>query len=110
MQLSDFEENLLQTLTSGQGRPGIDYDYMMAVCDNKIRIEDYRKEIIFIFYRTGLVGLKVDATSPFSWSHIHGISVSSSEITDGTKVNVHKTFWRVLGITDIGRPSDQSIS
>lgn len=98
-----LQENLLQLLASNDKKYGIDHELMLSVYNGQITFEEYRREIIHIFYRVGLIGLKIDTTSPYTWSHISGITVSSSEITNNTKVQVHKTFWRVLGIYDKGR-------
>ncbi len=74
---------------------------MNSVCDDKLDIQEYRKEIAYIFYRIGLVGIKVDPTSSFSWAHLSGVSVSTAEITENTKIQIHKTFWRVLGVSEM---------
>ena len=104
-QCSDFtedelQENLLQLLASGKGKPGEDMYQMQLVVDGNKTLIEYRNELVYIYYRVGLVGLKVDGTSPFSWSYLSGVSVSSAEIGDSTKIQIHKTFWRVLGVFD----------
>ena len=51
-----------------------------------------------IFYRVGLVGLKIESYDKFSWTTSGNRTITSAEISDNTRVAIHKAFWRVLGI------------
>jgi hypothetical protein len=95
---NDIENNALQICISKDSKPGLDLELILQAINGDISYDEYRKEILFIFFRIGLVGLKVEKNTKYSWSHLSGLSVSSSEITERTKVQVHKTFWRVLGV------------
>jgi hypothetical protein len=97
--LEEIQDNVLQILASGHGQPGIDLD-MMETAFETGDFAEWRRELVFLLYKVSLLGLKVDAKSPFSWSHLTGVSISSAEISPDTRVLVHKTFWRVLGISD----------
>jgi hypothetical protein len=88
----------LELLISGTGAEGLDFDYMKMAFDGGLDLEEYRKNVVLIFYKVGLVGLKTEASMPVSWSFAGGVSVSKAEINDSTKLCVHKTFWRCLGI------------
>ena len=55
-----------------------------------------------VFYRVGLVGLKLESFERPSWVDQSGQGVSASEMDDGIGVVVHTTYWRALGI-DAGR-------
>lgn len=96
----DLTENYLQLLISGQGNPGQDLEMMKMVSEDQIDIDTYRRNIVNILYKVGLVGLRIENGASISWSHITGPSVSISEITDTTRIYIHKTFYRVLGIND----------
>ncbi|MCG3110894.1 MAG: hypothetical protein MCM46_03615 [Candidatus Manganitrophus sp. SB1] len=61
---------------------------------------DFRKEIIRIFYRVALVGLKLESYEVVSWSITGRPSISPAEINDKTRVSIHPCFWRTLGIQD----------
>lgn len=51
-----------------------------------------------VFYRTGIVGLKTASFESTQWSY-KGTSTIAADTIDGkTRVEVHPTFWRVLGI------------
>ena len=97
---NDLTKNYLELLTSGQFKPGLDFDCIKMVFENQINFDDYRKNIIHIFYKVGLIGLKTDRNSPISWSHISGPDISISEMTSETRIYIQKTFYRVLGVNE----------
>jgi hypothetical protein len=94
----ELENNYLELLISGRGEPGLDLDQMKMVFDCSISISDYKVNLVLIFYKVGLVGIKTDPFSRFSWSDTGTINISSAEITDTAKIAVHPAFWRCLGI------------
>ena len=96
--LGDLTENYLELLVSGQGQNGLDLQMMNMVFEGAMSITEYRANVLLIFYKVGLVGLKVEAFSPISWNDAGAASVSNAEVTDATRVHIHKTFWRCLGI------------
>jgi len=98
--LSELEDNYLQLLVSGQGQKGLDLDLMNMIFEGSISLPAYRVSVILIFYKVGLIGLKVDSHVPTSWTDTGGVSVSEAEVTNETKIVIHKTFWRCLGISD----------
>ena len=59
--------------------------------------EPFRREVMYVFYLVGIVGLKVESYEATSWA-VDGRAVSRPEIDDRTKVEVHPCFWRALGI------------
>jgi hypothetical protein len=91
-------DNCLNLLASGRGENGLDIDLMKMIYEDQISIDDYRINVILIFYKVGLVGIKTDSYSRFSWSDSGSISVSSAEIHLESKITVHPMFWRCLGI------------
>jgi hypothetical protein len=62
-----------------------------------INIVDFRDEIINIFYRLGVVGLKTQSTATCSWVFKAGSPVPRAEISNDTKVSICPIFYRVLG-------------
>lgn len=70
---------------------------MHTVFEGGMSPEEFVKEAVEMFYRVGLVGLKLSSGDSTAWS-IHGRrSISSAEITAETRVSIHPCFWRVLG-------------
>ena len=97
---NDLVGNYLQLLISNNGKPGMDFEMIKAASENNIEFDEFRKNIVHIFYKVGLVGLKIEKEAAISWSHISGSSVSISEINETTRMYIQKTFYRVLGIND----------
>lgn len=97
----ELEENCLELLVSGQGRPGEDSKLMELYTSDSITLESYRESVVQVFYKIGIVGLKTEKNVPISWSDSFGQSVSRAEIKSDTKVAIHPVYWRTLGI--IGR-------
>jgi hypothetical protein len=62
------------------------------------KTDSLRKVIASMFYRVGLVGLKLEAYDSFVWSTSGRRSVSAAEIRTGVHLSVHPCFWRSLGI------------
>ncbi len=107
LSLDELEENLLQLVVYNQGKDGDDLNYAQMVYNGAISIVEYRNYLISIFYKVGLVGLKLSKNSSVSWSYYGTTSVSLAEIGPETKVFVHKTFWRHLGINEVAAVEEQ---
>ena len=68
------------------------------VFDDKLSAESFKRELFMVFFRIGLVGLKLDRFEGPSWVDELGQGVSPSEIDGDTRVVVHITYRRALGI------------
>ncbi|WP_243321293.1 hypothetical protein [Geothrix sp. SG200] len=68
--------------------------------EGTIDVFRFKREILTIFYRVGLIGLKIDSYDSIAWSTIGARTVSVSEINEQTRIYVHRCFWRVLGIRE----------
>jgi hypothetical protein len=64
--------------------------------DEQIDATEFRKIVIYAFYRVGLVGLKVGRSETFVWTTIGKRSITRTEIPDNCGVQIHAMFWRVL--------------
>jgi hypothetical protein len=65
--------------------------------------EDFRRLFTQVFYRIGILGLKLAAHEGTVWSTNGRRSVSYAEIHGDVRVHVHPMVWRTLGI----RPMDR---
>jgi hypothetical protein len=54
--------------------------------------------IFHVFYRTGIVGLKSESFETTQWSYKGPSTIAANTIDTKTKVQIHPTIWRVLGI------------
>lgn len=95
-------EDFCLNFTANIAAPLKDYLSTMAsqVVEMSLTAKDFRRNIFQVFYRVGLVGLKLETFEKFSWMDSGRAVVSSAEITESTRVSVHTAFWRVLGILE----------
>jgi hypothetical protein len=64
---------------------------------------DFCRSIVKVFYRVGLVGVKLERYETISWSFTGHREVSFAEIGPETGISVHPFAWRTLGIRDLKR-------
>lgn len=98
--LDDIEENCLQAVTSSEAVETTDLEEMKKVAEGISRPETYRKNLVLILYKVGLVGIRTNSSMPISWSFLGSPSVSGAEIEEDSRVYIHPTFWRHFGISD----------
>ena len=61
-------------------------------------IWSFKRALFMVFYKVGLVGLKLEKFESVSWVDELGQGVSYSEVDTYTRANVHPTYGRALGI------------
>ena len=57
-----------------------------------------RKVFLQVFYRVGLVGLKLETFHKVQWGFLGDPSISKSQISNNIKVSIHPMFWRAFGV------------
>ncbi len=57
-----------------------------------------RQNILYILYKIGVVGIKVDGTSTVKWSHDRTQDLTAKKIENISIVYIHKILWRALAI------------
>ena len=88
-------------LTSAIEHPnglGILREHARNVSEGLVNPNDFKRTLFMVFYRIGLIGLKLETFESASWVNELGQGVSPSEIGDTTGIVVHTTYWRALGI------------
>jgi hypothetical protein len=68
------------------------------VAEGKVDVTDFLFDLVGVFYRIGMVGLKVERHESYVWSFDGQRSISSAELSSDTSITVHPAFWRTLGI------------
>jgi hypothetical protein len=96
--ISELQENILELAGSEKGEHGLDLEMMNAVLDGYMTLDEYRIRLVLLFYKVGLVGLKLGTATPMSYSYLAGTSISRAEVDETARVEIAKAFWRVLGI------------
>lgn len=69
-----------------------------SLVHNKISNEDFKKKIVYVFYRVSLVGLKEHGFSKVRWSHLGDGSLRWDDIDNDTEIHVHPCFRKALKI------------
>ena len=60
---------------------------------------DLVRELVAVMYQVGVVGVKPEPHVGRLWSYMDDPVLSDGQLTDTAMLEVHKTFWAVLGIT-----------
>jgi hypothetical protein len=74
-----------------------------AVVECVLAAASFKKTLVSVFYRVGLIGLKLERHEKVHWATSGRTGVSDAEISDLVSVAVHPAFWRVLGIKALKR-------
>ena len=75
-------------------------DWAKGVVEQLMLAKPFKYLLFHVFYKVGLVGLKLTAHAGASWADELGQAVSSSQITEETSAVVHPAYTRALGVTD----------
>tara|TARA_R110001583_G_scaffold157047_1_gene308972 strand:+ start:592 stop:2241 length:1650 start_codon:yes stop_codon:yes gene_type:complete len=67
-----------------------------------LHISQLRQNILFILYKVGVVGIKINGTSAVKWSHDRSQDLTSKKIENSSIVYIHKILWRALAIDKRG--------
>jgi hypothetical protein len=98
---AELAEYCLSTATAGEPEhPDRIYLDTMAVAEGRMDPFGFWMELVEMFYRVGILGLKLEPTQPTMWSMGARRSVSTAEIHPEARAFVHKCFWRVLGTNE----------
>ena len=98
VEYNDVSDLCLNSAIEYPSEPGTLRQQARDVVEGLVGVNDFKRTLFMIFYRIGLVGLKLEAFQSASWVDESGQSVSRSEIDDSISVVVHTTYWRALGI------------
>ena len=99
---SDMSDLCLRSAVEYPGEAGTLRQQARDVVEGLTSVEEFKRLLFMVFYRVGLVGLKLESFERPSWVDESGQGVSASEIDESIGVAVHTTYWRALGI-DAGR-------
>ncbi len=95
---NDIAELCLKSAIAHPNDPGILREGARNVSHGLVDVNDFKRTLFMVFYRIGLIGLKLETFEKASWNDELGQGVSPSEIDDTTGIVVHTTYWRALGI------------
>jgi hypothetical protein len=96
--LEEIEEFCLERAAEQPEGGGGLQETALQVVNLLLTPEEARRQIFRVFYRVGLVGLKLAPHEATSWVDQLGRGVSTAEIDEETSVVSHPAFHRELGI------------
>jgi hypothetical protein len=73
-------------------------DMAEKVTDDKIKPSEFRARLMGVFYRVGLVGLRIETSTAPSWAFRHAPTIPTAAIKEDSRVYICPMFWRALGI------------
>ena len=95
---SDIEELCLKSAIEHPNDSGMLRVPARTVSEGLGDVNGFKRTLFMVFYKVGLVGLKLETFESASWVDESEQEVSPSEIDDETGIVVHTTYWRALGI------------
>ncbi|MCS6207109.1 P-loop ATPase, Sll1717 family [Shewanella baltica] len=61
-------------------------------------LSKFTQNLLYTLYKVGVVGIKIDGTSPVTWVHDKTQDLAPSKIKSQSVVYIHRMLWRVLAI------------
>ncbi len=96
----DLEELCLEIVANDPAGSDQICEWAKGVVEPVVPARSFKYTLFHIFYKVGLVGLKLTAQDTASWADELGQAVSSSQITEDTGVVVNPAYARALGVAE----------
>jgi hypothetical protein len=104
IELSDLINSRLDSFALGRAiLPDQDSDIYRAckeLCSKATTQLELCQVLVSIWYRIGVLGVKLAGNEPVLWSFRGDRVVSATELSFTTKLHIHKFAWRALGIIE----------
>ena len=65
---------------------------------SQTHMNQLRQNLLYILYKIGVVGIKVDGASSVRWAHDRSQDLTAKKIENTSIVYIHKILWRALAI------------
>jgi hypothetical protein len=95
--LSECADFCLNLLIGGVPKNDALFEVAEKFVETEIYVSQFKQRVFQIFYRTGLVGLKLATYQTTAWTTDRRRNISVTEIKDDTRVSIHPCFYRILG-------------
>lgn len=95
--LDECADFCLNLLIGGVSKADALFEVAEKFVETEIYASQFKQRVFQIFYRTGLVGLKLATYETTAWTTDGRRNIAVSEISDDTKVSIHPCFYRILG-------------
>jgi hypothetical protein len=91
---ADFSLNLL---IGGAAQQDDLFKITERFVEAEVNVTQFKQRIFQIFYRVGLVGLKLASYETTAWMTDGRRNIAVSEVNEETRVAIHPCFYRILG-------------
>jgi len=95
--LAECADFCLNLLIGGVSKNDALFEIAEKFVETEIYVSQFKQRVFQIFYRCGLVGLKLATYETTAWTTDGRRNIAVSEIKDDTKVSIHPCFYRILG-------------
>ena len=93
---ADMEDIVLKLLDGSQTNDQLEA-LARKVLDNKLGYEDFRVELINLFFKVGFIGIRICSGHPFVYSSSSSIKFPHAQIQSDTTIQIHPMFWWAMG-------------
>jgi hypothetical protein len=90
----------LQIIASNPGGRGLLHDGARAVVDTTLTADRFKLSMLQVFYRVGLIGIKLSPDRSFSWTDEPGGPLLARDIAEETSVAIAPRYSRALAIRE----------
>jgi hypothetical protein len=80
------------------------YKTAAEIGTNSRSYQSFLSILLSIFYRVGIIGVKIDAFNQVQWSFNDQTEVAEAHFQQEATLHIHPMFWRALGIEPSPRP------
>ena len=95
--LDECADFCLSLLIGGVQKRDPLFDVAEEYVETDVYVSQFRQRVFQIFYRVGLVGLKLATYETTAWTTDGRRNIAVSEINDETKASIHPCFYRIFG-------------
>jgi len=104
--IDELETLCLQCVDGDEFKLGKDSELLESFYRGKVSPLRLRVSIAHMLYSVGAAGLKTGLQDFLRWSYQGSSDIPLSDITDDTRIHVHKMLWRTLGLVEIENDHD----
>ncbi len=73
-------------------------DSARPVAEGRCGPQSFKRLLLQVLYKVGLIGLKLRPQESIQWCYDGWRNVSTAELTEEARVNIHRLAWRALGV------------
>jgi hypothetical protein len=93
-----IEEVCLAIATDNTKQHGPIHGWATQFIEEKLTSGEFRSRLAGVFYRTGILGLRIEKSTEVSWSFLHAATIPETAVREDTPACVCPMFFRALGI------------